>query len=122
MSTAGIGIISLRKRLAQSTQPTVASTALSIQRLTGIVYWNMGKKPRHEHFAGFIAIDGEMIRFIARQMARRHGLARAAVALLHAVNLSQRAIGEVLGIDHSTVSRRLKDYLDVHRRSCEREE
>ena len=82
----------------------------------------MGKKPRYEHFAKFTAIDEEMILFIAQQMAKKHGLMQAAVALLHAASLPQRKIGEILDVDHSTVSRRLKDFLDVHRQFCKGEE
>ena len=76
----------------------------------------MGKKPRREHFERITAVDDDVLQFIARHMAEKHGLRAAAVALLHATNLHQRKIGEILSLDHSTVSRRLKEFLGVYRR------
>ena len=73
----------------------------------------MGRKPRRDSFRRFTAVDDDILVFIARNLARRKRLRGVAVALLHATNLRQREIGRILGIDHSTVSRGLRSFLDA---------
>ena len=73
----------------------------------------MGKKPRREHFTRFTAVDDEVLFFIARNLARRKSLRGVAIALLHASNLHQRNIAEILSVDQATVSRGLRTFLDA---------
>jgi len=82
-------------------------------RLTRIVEWSVGKKPRRDSFKRFTAVDDEVLFFIARNLARRKGLRNVAIALLHASNVHQRKIARVLSVNQATVSRGLKVFFDA---------
>ena len=76
----------------------------------------MGKRPRRDSFSRFTAVDDEVLVFIARHLARKKSLRSVAVALLHASNLHQRKIAEILAVDQATVSRGLASFLDAFHR------
>lgn len=80
----------------------------------------MGKRPRRDSFSRFTAVDDEVLAFIARNLARKKSLRGVAVALLHASNLHQRRIAEILAVDQSMVSRGLATFFDAFHRVSRR--
>ena len=82
--------------------------------MTRIVEWSVGKQSKRGTARG--DVDEELLVFVAREMVKRRRLKPAAVAVLHALGMSQREIARRLGIGAGTVNRHLRLVLELYGR------